>query len=217
MTFEQYVAGLPTKLSQVKHLILKTLWESGNSFPRGWVRSSTLLNLTQQKYFDRRTRELRDELGCDIDTEPHNGEHCYRLASTNLTKFNPRSYLTSSQKKWLFNKANYNCQVCGRNIPPGVQGLQADHKIPLIRGGSHEENNWQAICNECNVGKRRACEGCGDDCKKCPWAFPEKAGLVTLVRIPQPIVQGIRDIGANGQKEVERVIISALERFLSSK
>ena len=137
MTFEEYVQSLPGKLSKVKLLILKTLWKEGNTFPRNWVRSSTLLDLTRQKYFDRRTRELRDEMGCDIDTEPHRGEHCYRLSSTKLKKYNPRLYLNATQKKQLFLRDGYSCQVCSKQVPPGVQGLQADHKIPLIRRGSH--------------------------------------------------------------------------------
>lgn len=215
MTFDEYMANLPRGISQVKHLILKTLWEAGDSFPREWVRSSTLLELTGQKYFDRRTRELRDQLGCDIHTEPYDGEHCYRLATAKLSQYNPRLYLTATQKNQLFIKDECQCQICGTQVPPGVKGLQADHKMPLIRGGSHNDHNWQSICNVCNVAKRRACADCEDDCRQCPWAFPEKTGVVTLVRIPLHLTQKINHLGIKDQKEIEKFIIKAVENMLT--
>ncbi|MCP4130899.1 MAG: hypothetical protein GY754_07940 [bacterium] len=55
-------------LSKVKQLILKMLKE------KEWVSSKDLLEATQQKYFDRRIRELRDELGYDIIIEFISGE-----------------------------------------------------------------------------------------------------------------------------------------------
>ncbi|MGB3638729.1 MAG: hypothetical protein WBA39_14320 [Rivularia sp. (in: cyanobacteria)] len=51
------LSGKRKKLSQVKITILRTLWEEGNQFPREWVLSNKLLQLTGQKYFDRRIRE----------------------------------------------------------------------------------------------------------------------------------------------------------------
>ena len=43
----------------------------------------------------------------------------------------------------LFKQANFCCQICGKIIKPGVKGLQADHKVPLIRRGSQTYENWQ--------------------------------------------------------------------------
>ncbi len=71
MKFNDYLESLPTKrtLSDVKLKILTRLW--GNDlyeFPKPWVSSAELLELTGQKYFDRRTRELRYQLGCDLES-----------------------------------------------------------------------------------------------------------------------------------------------------
>lgn len=77
MSLEEYLGNLPTKkrLSEVKQKIIKRLWGDENiSFPKPWVSSKELLELTGQKYFDRRTRELRDELGCDIESQ-YSKEH----------------------------------------------------------------------------------------------------------------------------------------------
>lgn len=194
MTLEQYLDTIGGRLSDVKRKILAELWNAGNTFPRGWVASSRLLEITQQKYFDRRTRELRDEKGCDIETKHINGEHHYRLVSDNVAASNPRLYLTEAQKKDLFRRADNTCQVCGVRMKAGVRGLQADHKIPLIRGGSHSLENWQAICNECNVAKRRACQGCEDDCTVCQWAFPENAGFPLTARVSREVFDKVQEI-----------------------
>ena len=66
MTFNEYINELPAKPSKVKLVILKTLWGEGQKFPKKWVKSSTLLKLTDQELFDRRARELRDELGINM-------------------------------------------------------------------------------------------------------------------------------------------------------
>lgn len=209
MNFNEYIKSLPDKPSKVKALILRTLWDSGTDFPRDWVKSSRLLELTQQKYFDRRTRELRDEMGCDIQTEHHFGEHCYRLKSTNLTNFNPRQYLTTSQKNELFNEYHHTCGICSKQFKPGVRGLQADHKVPLIRGGSQEKENWQPICNECNVVKRRACADCKEDCETCSWAFPKRAGLIVL--IPQELRSELRGLGLITENQMAEFVVKTLK------
>ncbi|EOA5446037.1 HNH endonuclease [Escherichia coli] len=78
-----------------------------------------------------------------------------------------REYLTESQRSSLFSNCSNTCATCGKTVAAGVRGLQADHKIPLSRGGGNELTNWQALCHNCNVGKRRACEGCTEDCYTC--------------------------------------------------
>jgi len=213
MSFDEYIKSFSVKFSKVKILILKTLWEASNDFPRDWVRSSYLLKLTRQKYFDRRIRELRNELGCDIETGNQEGNAVYRLSSDKICDGNPRFYLSDSQKVTLFERNNFTCQVCGVKTPPGPRGLQADHKVPLIRGGSHAISNWQSLCNDCNVGKRRACQDCNDDCEQCVWAYPERVGVATVLKLPHDIVQKISAAGLS-QQEIEDIIIKALEKYL---
>lgn len=183
MDFEDYKKALPKKVKGTKALILKTLWERGDDFPKEWVLSDEFLEMTGQKYFDRRIRELRDELGCDVETGMYEGKHAYRLVSSSLGQGNLRHYLTDAQKKKLFKSVDYVCAVCGQRFEPGLRGLQADHKIPLNRGGSHEMANWQPLCVECNVGKKKACSGCDLDCTQCPWAFPDVVGIRVLIPI----------------------------------
>jgi hypothetical protein len=200
------------KLSKVKLLLLRTLWDNGTSFPRDWVKSSFLLDLTKQKYFDRRIRELRDQGGFDIQSNIVDGEHCWRLNSPNISELLNRTYLTNSQKDALFSKANHSCAICGKLTGAGIRGLQADHKVPLSRGGSEELENWQPICNQCNVAKRRACQGCSLDCSKCSWAYPEMFGRRIIVSIPPKLSANIQSMS---DQEIEKLLLSHLNKRLA--
>ena len=214
MTFDEYLASLPEKTSAVKTLVLRTLWETGGpGFPRAWVESSRLLALTRQKYFDRRIRELRDQVGCEIETGYHAGESAYRLVSAELGAHNPRGYLTPKQKLQLFQGHDHRCAVCGRQVPSGETGLEADHKVPLNRQGSHEFSNWQPLCTECNVSKRRACQGCEFDCGSCPWAYPERMGGRLVIRISARLRERLRGTNLGAPEALEAWVAERLELY----
>lgn len=222
MKLSEYLESLPKKrsLSDVKHKILKRLWgNDSDAFPKPWVSSEELLQLTGQKYFDRRTRELRDQIGCDLETSyigEYNG-HAWRLNSINLAQPQDREYLTQSQKNKLFEAYNFTCATCGLKTSAGVRGLQADHKIPLSRSGNNDFSNWQPLCNNCNVGKRRACDGCVLDCNTCSWAYPEKVGIKTMLSISEKTLRRIDGYVAKSGKTKDKIIEDAAEYFLDSK
>jgi len=222
MNLNSYIKSLPTKrkLSEVKVKIITRLWgNESDDFPKPWVSSEELLKLTDQKYFDRRTRELRDQLGCDVESsyiEKFNG-HAWRLKSSNLAPPQDRDYLTQSQKDKLFKDNNFTCVTCGLKISAGIRGLQADHKVPLSRGGSNELTNWQPMCNNCNVGKRRACEGCSLECKTCSWAYPEKFGVKTMVSISEKTLRRVDSYSNKTGTTRDKVMEEASEYYLDEK
>lgn len=212
-SFEELVGE--TKLSDVKRLLLERLWQQGNGYPKDWVKSSELLKLSNQKYFDRRIRELKNEAGFDIETKWVGGEHCYRLKSKQKAEESVRTYLSVTQKTDLFEAANYRCAICGKETNAGVTGLQADHKVPLSRGGSDVFENWQAVCHQCNVSKRKMCQGCTLDCYDCGWAFPESKGSKVLINLPPALRQRI-EAGDPQENSLEEKIIHALKnQYLS--
>lgn len=213
LEFSSYISKL--RLSEVKHLLLKALWGSNSNFPKPWVKSSHLLKISNQKYFDRRLRELRDSAGLDIESKVIDGEHCWRLSSSAIAKSNDRTYLTASQKATLFRSANNRCAVCGKVAEAGMRGLQADHKRPLIKGGGTEFTNWQALCNECNVAKRGTCKDCELDCNSCAWAFPEKVGFNYVVKLPSELKQMMETKGITPD-EVQTYIIDKLSSYIKS-
>ncbi|MHB8236172.1 MAG: HNH endonuclease [Acidithiobacillus ferrivorans] len=219
MKFKDYIDALPSHVSDVKLTILKKLWHTDSSgFPKPWVSSAELLELTGQKYFDRRARELRDQIGCDIETmhKAELGGHAWRIKSTNLAAPQDREYLSQAQKIQLFAAARSTCSICGKITEPGVRGLQADHKVPVSRGGTNAIENWQAICNHCNVGKRRVCEGCTIECTTCSWAYPEIVGINTLISINEKVLSKITEYSKAANKTASHVFEEAAIYFIES-
>lgn len=222
MKFQEYLDRLPSKrkLSDVKLKILERLWSRDvDSFPKPWVSSAELLDITGQKYFDRRTRELRDQMGCDLESsyrEEFSG-HAWRINSENLAPPQDRDYLTQTQKLRLFECNDYCCSTCGLKINAGIRGLQADHKVPLSRGGTNNLENWQPMCNNCNVGKRRACEGCEIECETCSWAFPDLVGVKTMVSISERTLKMIDHYSKITGENRDKVMENAAEYYLDKK
>lgn len=220
MNFIDYINALPSNISDVKLTILKKLWHADSiPFPKPWVSSEELLTLTGQKYFDRRARELRDQTGCDIETM-HNSElggHAWRVNSPNLAAPQDREYLSQAQKLQLFSAAKNTCAICGKITTAGVRGLQADHKVPVSRGGTNALENWQAVCNHCNVGKRRVCEGCTIECATCSWAYPEIVGINTLISINEKVLSKITEYSKETNSTTSRVFEEAAIYFIENK
>lgn len=218
MTFAHFLSLLPSKPSDVQRLLLERLWNEGEGFPRGWVTSAELLELSGQKYFDRRLRELRDETGLEIDSaRDEQGAYAWRLKSMNLGVANPRTYLSSAVKRALFERYEGRCAVCGQQVEAGLRGLQADHKVPLVRGGGEELSNWQPLCVDCNVGKRRACAGCALDCSVCPWAFPERSGHRLAVWLSEETLRRLNDAAEREGRSLSEVVESLLQKGLKRR
>ena len=67
------------------------------------------------------------------------------------------------------------------------------------------------------VGKRRACTGCHDDCYVCPWAYPEKTGILTTIRLPHDLLNKIKGQAGNDQTMKNKLIIKALEFYFKNQ
>ena len=218
MEFEEYLRRLPRRphqrrlLSKAKRNILLALWSAGDSFPRNWVDGQTLAERSQQKSYARRIRELRNIRGCDIEMRRVGRASEYRLRSTEILQSTLKAYLTPEQRAELFEASEWTCNACGRDCVDAKHLLEADHRKPLARGGEHKYDNWQALCVDCNVGKRRSCEGCVSDCSGCSWAFPDQRGLNLAVTLPHDVISLLKDNHA--QHDWDNVIASALYAHL---
>jgi len=63
--------------------------------------------------------------------------------------------ISASEKKRIFERDAYRCNICGRGIETGVQ-LDLDFIIPLNKGGKNSVDNLQTVCNQHNREKRPA-------------------------------------------------------------
>ena len=52
-------------------------------------------------------------------------------------------------KKFMRNLYNSPCLFCGAS-----EEIEADHLIPIVKGGRHSEGNLQPLCKACNNEKR---------------------------------------------------------------
>lgn len=55
--------------------------------------------------------------------------------------------------RWqVFKRDNWKCVACGRSADDNII-LHIDHILPRSKGGKDEEENYQTLCETCNIGK----------------------------------------------------------------
>lgn len=64
----------------------------------------------------------------------------------------PRIPIPLEVRKYVYNRDNYQCQSCRKNIQETT--LNIDHIIPLAKGGSNDMSNLQTLCFKCNQAKK---------------------------------------------------------------
>ena len=102
-----------------------------------------------QEHLNRRMRELYREFNIErkrrgrVTTYELLGRLKYPRLKSDISKTD-RAYVLRNQR----------CEQCGRT--PGEHGvvLHVDHKIPLEWGGTNDRDNLQALCSDCNEGKK---------------------------------------------------------------
>jgi len=105
---------------------------------RGFLRD--LINQTNDQKLDKFSKPKRKKMvveNPELDPKP---------------KQNKRSrYIPASIRVSVLTRDNYKCRFCGRSSTQ-IQ-LEVDHIKPFSQGGSHEMNNLQTLCIDCNRGK----------------------------------------------------------------
>jgi hypothetical protein len=69
-----------------------------------------------------------------------------------LDEKTPRETISSSRRFDIMSRDRFSCQLCGATKKHGAV-LHIDHKIPLAKGGSNENDNLWTLCDRCNLGK----------------------------------------------------------------
>lgn len=64
-----------------------------------------------------------------------------------------RGYLNKNQRKRLFERDQYFCQLCGLNLRFNPELRVIDHRIPLAKGGSNQQTNLWLLCRDCDTEK----------------------------------------------------------------
>ena len=87
-----------------------------------------------------------------ITTKDHAIEHYVPIVIPRVTKSrSERKPISSSLRVKILHRDNFTCQYCGRKAPDVI--LHIDHKLPVSKGGTNDEDNLWVLCEECNLGK----------------------------------------------------------------
>jgi len=74
------------------------------------------------------------------------------IESMNNKKCNKRVPLSPKKRFIILKRDKFKCQYCG--ISAEESRLEIDHKKPISKGGTNDEDNLITACFECNRGKR---------------------------------------------------------------
>ena len=209
---------------QYYRVILETLWPAGRGIPGPHVSEDELREAVNRfrkenrvgrdpdrRYLDvfRRVRELQGEEG--VVGAIKQGRN-YQLVDLDLApKRVPRTGLGDADWAKVLGRYDGACASCGRKPPDVV--LEQDHKVPRLRGGGDEVENWQPLCTECNNHKSIRCRNCQLECRQCPWAFPEEIAPVRLSRGSMEALRQAADkLGADPSTLADEAIRGFLRR-----
>lgn len=102
-------------------------------------------------HWDRVIRNLKQQQGYDISNK--RGEW-YKLNSLERKNVKgKRGYINKKLRFLVLERDNYTCQACGLTPADGVK-LVMDHVVPVDWGGTTDFDNLQALCTDCNEGKK---------------------------------------------------------------
>ena len=65
-----------------------------------------------------------------------------------------RKQFSKEFRKKIFERDNYECQLCYTNLIDKKDLRVIDHKIPLSKGGSNSISNLWLLCDDCDKLKK---------------------------------------------------------------
>jgi len=193
--------------------ILTALWPKGHGIPGPLVDEKDIRKAVDKargkRYVDtfRRMRELQGEEGFKGIIKDGTK---YQLTDLTISeKRVPRIHLGDQDWATVLEAYGCRCAVCGRT--PEEKRFQQDHKVPRLRGGGDNIENWQPLCDECNNFKSSSCRDCHLDCQQCCWAHPEH---YKPIRLPGELVKNVREFSEKAGCDPDEFVVKAILKAL---
>lgn len=130
--------------------IYRVLYESRDKhLSMAEIRRLLGLEAGQQEHLNRRMRDLYRVF--EIDKSRTGADFAYKLVRKLDTPLNTEG-ISNRLRAWVLR--DQRCAMCGRTPSEDSVRLHVDHKIPQAWGGTNDPENLQALCSECNEGKK---------------------------------------------------------------
>lgn len=107
--------------------------------------------------WERVMRTFRDE-GYILDYSPAEKAYRFPFKEPQNAARDDR-YISKKVRAMVSTRDNGTCQMCGKTIKSDGIKLFMDHVIPLEWGGETTIENLQALCRDCNEGKKNFVSG----------------------------------------------------------
>ncbi|MES2931617.1 MAG: HNH endonuclease signature motif containing protein [Patescibacteria group bacterium] len=114
------------------------------------IRSLLGLVSGEQEHLNRRLRDLYGAF--EIERTRRGRDTLYRLVSRAENPHQTAGRISAKVRAWILR--DQRCKQCGRTPSEDKIKLHVDHIIPQEWGGTDAEENLQALCSECNEGKK---------------------------------------------------------------
>lgn len=133
-----------------KRAIYKVLFENRDkSLSMSEIRRIIGIEAGEQEHLNRRMRELYPVF--EIEWTKVGNETLYKLIKVNEVQLNTET-INNADRAWALRDKR--CVQCGKTPADDGVKLHVDHKIPQAWGGTNDRENLQALCAQCNEGKK---------------------------------------------------------------
>lgn len=88
---------------------------------------------------------------CNIDLDDEEAYELSKCLKAYYKKSSERKPFSEDFKNQLFAKQNGECSICGKQLD--YQKMHIDHIVPFKYVGDELDNNYQALCENCNHHK----------------------------------------------------------------
>lgn len=131
--------------------IYRVLFESqGTPLTIHEIRDELELDVGVQQHLDRRLRDLDPYF--NIDRGKAGANTTYGLVDRREKVLKAEGGISKTLRAVVLK--DQRCAQCGRTPTEDGVKLHVDHKVPQSWGGTNDPENLQALCSECNEGKR---------------------------------------------------------------
>jgi 5-methylcytosine-specific restriction endonuclease McrA len=142
---------MPSNPGAIHRQIAELLKQHPDGLTSGQIRAKLNIAPDAQAQLDRRRRDLRKWY--ILGKRQIGKDWVYTLKGERKASVLERS-VNIRVRAAILGKAHGRCQMCGQKVEQHGVVLVIDHKIPVDWGGSNEEDNLWALCEECNAGKK---------------------------------------------------------------